>query len=145
MKIYTIGFTKKPAEIFFDALRSSGAKYLLDIRLHNNSQLAGFTKRDDLKYFLKNLTGIEYYEMPVLAPDDAILKEYRKTNDWTNYERKYLDLITKREAENHIPNSFFEQGVVLLCSEPKPDRCHRRLAAEYLAQKSPNGTSIIHL
>ena len=81
MTIYTIGFTKKSAKEFFEALRGSGAKHLLDIRLHNISQLAGFTKRDDLRYFLKQIVNIEYHEVPILAPEGSFLSEYRKTGD----------------------------------------------------------------
>ncbi len=145
--IYTIGFTKKSAEKFFEALRRSGAKYLLDIRLKNNSQLAGFTKRSDLPYFLKNLVNMEYQEASVLAPEESILKEYRKTGDWTKYEQIYLELIQQRHAEKHLSPLLFERGAVLLCSEAEPAHCHRRLAAEYLAKSfSTNAeTQVMHL
>jgi uncharacterized protein (DUF488 family) len=145
LNIYTIGFTKKTAEKFFEALRSSGAKHLLDIRLSNNSQLAGFTKRNDLPYFLRHLVNIEYHESPIFAPEESILKEYRKTSDWAEYERRYLELIRQRKVENHISSVLLEEGVVLLCSEAKPTRCHRRLAAEYLARIIPTKTEIVHL
>ena len=147
MTIYTIGFTKKTAEQFFEALRKSGAKHLLDIRLNNKSQLAGFTKKDDLRYFLKRLVNMEYHEMTVLAPDESILKEYRKTGDWTEYEKRYLNIIKQRSAEKHIPPALIKDGVVLLCSEAEPTHCHRRLAAEYLAQNMPieAKTEILHL
>jgi len=147
LNIYTIGFTKKSAEEFFEALRSSGAKHLLDIRLNNTSQLAGFTKRNDLSYFLKHLVNMEYHEVPILAPEESILKEYRKTGDWTKYEQRYLELIRHRNAEKHIAPALFEEGVILLCSEAEPARCHRRLAAEYLANiRSTNTkTQIVHL
>src|SRR4030042_2854575 len=102
MTIYTIGFTRKSAEEFFEALRISGAKHLLDIRLNNKSQLAGFAKRSDLPYFLKRLVNMEYHEVPILAPEKSILKEYRKTGDWTNYEQEYLELIRQRHADRPI-------------------------------------------
>lgn len=142
-----MGFTKKSAEEFFKALRSSGAKHLLDIRLNNTSQLAGFTKRNDLLYFLKHLVNMEYHEVPILAPDESILKEYRKTGDWTKYEQRYLDLIRHRKVEKVISPVLIEEGVVLLCSEAKPAHCHRRLAAEYLVKTvTKNGdTKIVHL
>jgi len=143
--IYTIGFTKKSAEEFFEALRNSGAKHLLDIRFNNKSQLAGFTKRGDLPYFLKCLTNMKYHEMPILAPEESILKEYRKSGDWARYEREYLELIRQRHVENHIAPVLFEEGVVLLCSEAEPTYCHRRLAAEYLAQAKLANTKIVHL
>lgn len=147
MTIYTIGFTKKSAEKFFEALRGSGAKHLLDIRLNNKSQLTGFTKRNDLPYFLKRLVNMEYHEVPILAPEESILKEYRKTGDWARYERRYSELIRQRHAEKHIASVLFEEGVVLLCSEAEPNHCHRRLAAEYLAQTKPTDAKakIVHL
>ena len=147
MTIYTIGFTKKSAKEFFEALRSSGAKHLLDIRLNNKSQLAGFTKRNDLLYFLKHLVNMVYHEVPILAPDESILKEYRKTGDWTKYEQRYLELIQHRNAEKHITPALIEEGVVLLCSEVEPTHCHRRLAAEYLAHIRSTNTKIqiVHL
>jgi uncharacterized protein (DUF488 family) len=145
LTIYTIGFTKKSAEKFFEALRSSGAKHLLDIRLSNNSQLAGFTKRNDLPYFLKHLVNMEYHEVPILAPEESILKEYRKTGDWARYEQRYSELIRQRCAEQHIAPVLFEEGVVLLCSEAEATHCHRRLAAEYLVKTISTKMNIIHL
>ncbi|MFC1949444.1 DUF488 family protein [Chloroflexota bacterium] len=145
--IHTIGFTRKSAEEFFRVLHGSGAKHLLDIRLNNNSQLAGFTKRNDLSYFLKHLVNMEYHEVPILAPEKSILKEYRKTKDWGEYEQSYLDLIRRRKAERCIAQAMLEEGVVLLCSEAEPTHCHRRLAAEYLAEAMPIKTKveIVHL
>jgi len=128
-------------------LHSTGAKHLLDIRLSNNSQLTGFTKRNDLPYFLKRLVNMDYHEVPILAPEESILKEYRKTGDWSRYEQRYLELIRQRHAEKHIASVLFEEGVVLLCSEAEPTHCHRRLAAEYLVRTMPiqAKTEIIHL
>ncbi len=147
MTIYTIGFTKKSAEEFFEALQHSGARYLLDIRLHNKSQLAGFAKRDDLRYFLRQILNMEYHEIPILAPEDSFLIEYRKTGNWGKFEQSYLELIRQRHAEKHIASALFEEGVVLLCSEAEPTHCHRRLAAEYLAQTKPTNAKakIVHL
>ncbi len=147
MIIYTVGFTKKTAEEFFETLRKSNTKHLLDIRLSNNSQLAGFTKRSDLPYFLERLAKMEYHELSVLAPNESILKEYRKTGDWARYEQKYLELIQQRSAEKYIPSVLFEEGIVLLCSEAEPAHCHRRLAAEYLVHTilSKAKADIVHL
>lgn len=145
LAIYTIGYTKKTAEEFFTLLKKSGAKHLVDIRLHNTSQLSGFTKRNDLKYFLKKLIDMEYYWLPEFAPNESILKEYRKTKDWDKYALSYLELIKSRQPENTIALKLLEEGAVLLCSEPKADRCHRRLAAEYLAKLNVTNTRIIHL
>lgn len=129
------------------ALRGSGAKHLLDIRLNNNSQLAGFTKRNDLPYLLKHLVNMEYHEIPIFAPEKSIRKEYRKTRDWKKYEQSYLELIQHRKAEKHVTANLFEEGAVLLCSEAEPNYCHRRLAAEYLVRTMPMTTKpeIVHL
>jgi uncharacterized protein (DUF488 family) len=143
--IFTIGFTKKSAMEFFEALRHSKARHLLDIRLHNTSQLAGFTKRDDLRYFLRQIVGMEYHEIPLLAPEDSFLSEYRKTKNWAKFENSYLELIQQRHVENQIDPALLRDGVVLLCSEPRPDRCHRRLAAEYLARSIHSDINIKHL
>jgi uncharacterized protein (DUF488 family) len=143
MTIYTIGFTKKTAEKFFEILRGSGARTLLDIRINNNSQLAGFTKRDDLRYFLPRLTGMSYRESLLFAPTKEMLVAYRKDKDWLKYERDYKQLIADRKAETSISLEVLEAGVVLLCSEPTPEKCHRRLAAEYLSLK--RNLSAVHL
>jgi len=143
--IYTIGFTKKSAEEFFEALRGSGARHLWDIRLHNTSQLAGFTKRDDLRYFLRQFVNMQYHEVPILAPEDSFLSEYRTNGDWPKFERSYLELIRRRQVEHHIDLALFKDGVVLLCSEAEPDHCHRRLAAEYLVRYIFPNAMILHL
>lgn len=146
MTIYTIGFTKKSAEEFFRILGNTCARHLVDIRLNNTSQLAGFTKRDDLRYFLRELLAIEYHEVQELAPEKTLLDEYRKTRDWASYERSYTALLKRRQAEKQINPKLLEEGIVLLCSEPKPNHCHRRLAAEYLAKNlKAADVSIVHL
>lgn len=145
MIIYTIGFTKRAAKSFFEALRGTGAKHLLDIRLHNTSQLAGFTKRDDLRYFLGQVVGMQYYEVPSLAPEETALKAYRKGKDWADFEASYLAAIRERQVERHVDVSLFDEGTVLLCSETAPDRCHRRLAAEYLRSRLFPSAEIVHL
>lgn len=145
LTIYTIGFTKKSAEEFFRILGSTQARHLIDIRLNNTSQLTGFTKRDDLRYFLRKLLNIEYHEVKELAPEKNLLDAYRKNRDWANYERSYMALLKSRRAERQINTKLLEEGIILLCSEPKPDRCHRRLAAEYLAHLNTTYTIIVHL
>ena len=145
MTIFTIGFTKKSAKEFFEALGHSGAKHLLDIRLHNTSQLAGFTKREDLRYFLRQIVNMEYHEVPILAPEVSLLSDYRKTGDWAKFEQIYLELLRQRQVEHHIDPELFKDGVVLLCSEAQSDYCHRRLAAEYLAHSTLAGANIEHL
>lgn len=136
MKLFTVGFTKKSAETFFTVLQKAGVKRLIDVRLNNISQLAGFTKKDDLRYFTKAICNIEYAHLPELAPTADILNPYKKAKngDWQLYERQFLELIRGRHIENTVPRELLDGGC-LLCSEEKPDRCHRRLVAEYLREK----------
>lgn len=135
MKIFTIGFTRKSAETFFTRLKNAGVKRIVDVRLNNVSQLAGFTKKDDLRYFSKAVCGIDYVHMPALAPTADILDAYKKhKGDWGAYERQFLDLMRARRIEETTPRDVLEGGC-LLCSEEKPHHCHRRLVAEYLKEK----------
>ena len=144
MRLFTIGFTKKTAERFFGLLRASGARRIVDVRLHNVSQLAGFAKRDDLRYFLSELCGMGYVHLPELAPTKEILDDYRKRGgDWENYEVQFLDLMCRREIAESVSRDVVEDGC-LLCSEDRPDRCHRRLVAEYLNDRW-GGVEITHL
>jgi len=145
VEIYTIGFTKKSAEEFFESLKASGIKLLIDIRLNNVSQLAGFAKRDDLKYFLKIICRAKYIHEPLLAPTDEILEAYRsKKITWEEYEKQFLNLLEERAVEKKIKKSMFNKRAVLLCSEHEPEHCHRRLVAEYFSRKWGN-IKIIHL
>ncbi len=135
MKVFTIGFTKKNAEQFFSRLKQPGLVRLIDARLNNVSQLAGFTKRDDLYFFLREINQIEYVHCPDLAPSKEILDEYKKSGgDWLVYEQKFLELLTFRKIEETIPKQMIDGGC-LLCSEPAPEHCHRRLVAEYLKDR----------
>jgi uncharacterized protein (DUF488 family) len=145
MKIFTIGFTKKSAEAFFTRLKNAGVKRLVDVRLNNISQLAGFTKRDDLQYFAKAICGIEYVHIPKLAPTAEILDPYkkRKNGDWPLYERQFLDLMRARQIEETVSRDLLDGGC-LLCSEETPHHCHRRLVAEYLKEKW-DGIEIEHI
>jgi len=138
MKIFTIGFTKKTAREFFEKLRQPGLVRLIDTRLNNVSQLAGFTKRDDLAFFSKEIGGLEYLHLPDLAPTQDILDDYKKNGgDWPTYERKFLDLMTSREVEKKY-NEVQLNGACLLCSESTPHHCHRRLVAEYFKRFRPD-------
>ncbi|HUS36314.1 MAG TPA: DUF488 domain-containing protein [Verrucomicrobiae bacterium] len=138
LPVYTIGFTKKNAAQFFEKLRASGVKRVVDVRLNNSSQLAGFSKRDDLKYFLDKILGIEYVEEPLLAPTQPLLDAYKKNSgDWAVYERAFLNLMAERKIEDKIDPATIAGGC-LLCSEDKPHQCHRRLVAEYLNQRWGN-------
>jgi uncharacterized protein (DUF488 family) len=134
MKVFTIGFTKKSAKKFFELLRASGAKSVVDVRLNNVSQLAGFAKKDDLAFFLKEICGMDYVHLPALAPTQEMLDQYRKQHcDWKTYEIRFLELMKRRHIEETIPKEAIADGC-LLCSEDKPHHCHRRLVAEYLKQ-----------
>lgn len=143
MKLFTIGFTKTSAENFFDRIKRSGANAIVDIRLNNVSQLAGFAKRDDLKYFAKAICSIDYRHIPKLAPSKDILDKYKKDGgNWAEYERKFIDLMQSRHVEN-IDRKLLDGGC-LLCSEDTPHHCHRRLVAEYL-KRHWEDVEIIHL
>lgn len=174
MEIYTIGFTKKKAEEFFELLRKEGIEQLVDVRINNMSQLAGFTKRDDFTYFLRQILGTEYLHEPLLAPTEELLKDYRskledcqkktstkekdkearkkalearklcKEKAWEDYEKSFLKLMTERRIENEISRDMFAKRTMLLCSEPGPENCHRRLVLEYL-DKAWGNIQAVHL
>jgi uncharacterized protein (DUF488 family) len=143
VKLFTIGFTKSSAEHFFSRLAAARAKKLIDVRLNNVSQLSGFAKKDDLRYFMKVVCDIGYEHRVELAPTQRLLDDYRKSNgSWAIYADKFLQLMGQRQIET-IDRADLDGGC-LLCSEDKPDRCHRRLVAEYLKEKW-GGVEIIHL
>ncbi len=134
-QLYTIGFTKKNAQTFFFKLRKAGVLMLIDIRLNNVSQLAGFSKRDDLTFFLKELCNCEYRHIPNFAPTKEILDAYKKKQiDWAEYVRRFSQLIKDRKIEDLITAEDLNNSC-LLCSEPTPEQCHRRLVAEYFKEK----------
>ena len=144
MRIFSIGFTKKSAEQFFTTLRESGAKRVVDVRLNNVSQLAGFSKRDDLRYFLHAICGMDYVHLPVLAPTQTLLDAYKKAKgDWATYEQQFVELIGARRIQDVIPRDVISDAC-FLCSEEKPHHCHRRLVAEYLRDHW-GGIEIVHL
>ena len=143
--VSTIGFTKTTAEGFFERLLKSGVKRVVDVRLHNTSQLAGFAKSGDLAYFLKKIGGIEYAHQPLLAPTDAMLKAYKKEKgDWDAYEARFMALMAERQIENRLRPEMLE-GACLLCSETTPHHCHRRLVCDYLNDKWDGALSVRHL
>ena len=144
MKIFTIGFTKKSARQFFEKLRRPGLARLVDVRLNNVSQLAGFSKRDDLQFFCGAILSIGYLHVPELAPTQAMLDEYKKDHGkWRDYEEKFLRLMAERKVEATVAREVVDGGC-LLCSELTPDNCHRRLVAEYLQSKW-GGIEIEHI
>lgn len=145
MQLFTIGFTQKTAQRFFELLRDSGAKRIIDVRLNNVSQLAGFAKRDDLKFFAREICGMDYVHVPELAPTKDILDAFKKEGGhWDVYKNSFLNLMSERKIENSVPKELIDRGC-LLCSEDKPDHCHRRLVAEYLQKKWGNELTIKHL
>lgn len=145
MEIYTIGFTQSTAEDFFGRLKDAGVRRLLDVRLNNTSQLAGFAKARDLPYFLRELVGARYEHDPLLAPTQEILDAYKKQKgSWADYERDFAALLAARRIETALDPADFETPTALLCSEATAEHCHRRLVCEYLAQHWP-GLEAIHL
>ncbi|MCC6781154.1 MAG: DUF488 domain-containing protein [Hyphomicrobiales bacterium] len=144
-KVATIGFTKTNAEGFFERLLKAGVKKVVDVRLHNTSQLAGFAKADDLAYFLTKIGGIQYVHQPQLAPTDPMLRAYKKEKgEWRAYEERFLGLMAERQIENRFKPEMFD-GACLLCSEDKPHHCHRRLVCEYLNEKWDGALQVHHL
>jgi uncharacterized protein (DUF488 family) len=136
MDVYTIGFTRKTAAQFFGALRQAGVRRLIDVRLNNVSQLAAFTKRDDLAFFVKEICGADYVHEPLLAPTQDLLDAYKKgKGSWDEYERRFLNLLTGRKIEERLGRDLFAGPAVLLCSEQTAEHCHRRLVLEYLQGK----------
>jgi uncharacterized protein (DUF488 family) len=144
MKLYTIGFTQKDAETFFETLKANDVRNVLDIRYSNNSQFAGFTKRDDLPYLLRKIGGICYRHWEDAAPTADLIKRYRDGKiTWTVYRKEYTKLIGSRKVADDVTAAELNKAC-LLCAEPEADRCHRRVLAEYLKTKFPN-VEIVHL
>jgi uncharacterized protein (DUF488 family) len=133
-ELFTIGFTRKTAEEFFTRLKSAHIRRILDIRLNNSSQLAGFAKRNDLQFFLREIRGIEYVYLPEFCPTEDMLDAYKNHRmSWKEYEDKFTGLLKQRKPEKNLDVQLLDHGC-LLCSEDKPDHCHRRLVAEYLSE-----------
>jgi len=145
MEIYSIGFTQKSASEFFGALKTHNIQRLLDVRLNNTSQLAGFAKQADLAYFLREICNCDYQHEPLLAPEQPMLDAYKKQKGgWETYADQFLALMRSRKIESAISSASFARKTVLLCSEPTAEHCHRRLVLEYL-QQSWQGVIIRHL
>lgn len=145
VQVSTIGFTRSTAEHFFERLLKANVKKLIDVRLNNTSQLAGFAKSEDLAYFLKKIGGIQYVHQPMLAPTANILDAYKKEKgDWSVYEKQFTQLLEGRKIEERLRPDMFE-GTCLLCSEATPHYCHRRLVCEYLNSKWGSPLKVRHL
>ena len=145
MEIYTIGFTQTTAEHFFGRLKAAQIERLLDVRLKNDSQLAGFAKARDLPYFLRELVGAEYEHEPMLAPTPEILDAFKKNKGaWSDYVTSFNALMGERKIEQALDPENFEARTALLCSEATAEQCHRRLVVEYLAEHWPD-VEAIHL
>ena len=145
MDIYTMGFTQKNAETFFKNIINNRIEILIDVRLNNQSQLAGFTRGKDLAYFLRTICDCDYDHDTIYAPTKEILQAYKKEEiTWGEYEVRYNDLITRRKVAFDFKKNYEKYSrALLLCSEPTPECCHRRLLAEYLSQEL--GCNIIHI
>jgi uncharacterized protein (DUF488 family) len=145
VEIYTVGFAGKTAETFFGTLKRAGVRRVVDIRLRPNGGLSLFARGTDLPFLLRELCGAEYAREPQLAPTKDILSDYRKQRvDWAEYERRYCALLAERDIAGKLDRALFTVPAALLCSEASADRCHRRLAAEYLQLHWPSVT-VTHL
>lgn len=145
VSVSTIGFTKTNASNFFGRLIGADVRLVIDVRLNNTSQLAGFAKADDLPYFLSKLGGISYVHKPELAPTDAMLREYKKQKgDWAQYAQRFLSLMESRRIDQKLRPDMFDNAC-LLCSEDKPHHCHRRLVCDYLNGKWGETLKVRHL
>lgn len=145
--IYTVGFTQKNAEEFFTLLQKNNVQTLIDVRLNNTSQLAAFSKFPDIEFFLNKICGIEYRHEVVFAPEESTLKRYKKKEiDWEQYVTEFSETMKKRNIRKYIADKYVSEDrkICLLCSEPTPEQCHRRLIAEIFSEVFPN-TKIIHL
>ena len=145
-KIFTIGFTRLTAEEFFTLLERHDVQRVVDVRLFNKSQLLGFTKYPDIEYFLRNLSGIDYFHDVVFAPTESLFNRYKKNYiTWREYEREFDDLMAERNVDEYIRDNYAAaENYCLLCAEVSPENCHRRLVAERIA-KVLGDVEIIHL
>ena len=149
MKLYTIGFTKKTAKCFFEVLKKNKIDELVDVRLNNKSQLAGFAKGKDLEYFLDIICGIKYCYEESFAPTKTLLDDWKKgIISWDVYEKRYKELLEKRLALNTFKKKYTnKKNICFLCSEATVEHCHRRLLAEYIVENCEPivDNEIIHL
>jgi uncharacterized protein (DUF488 family) len=131
----TIGFTGKTAEEFFALLRFAGVESVIDVRQNRTGQLSAFAKHPDLEFFLRQIGNIGYRHEPLLAPSPELRKSYQEDKDWATYEASFLKLLKQRGVPKNLDTSSWPANVALLCTEPGPEKCHRRLVAEVLAKR----------
>ena len=144
VRVFTIGYAGKNAWDFFTILKQTGIRKVIDVRLYNTSQLAGFTKKRDLEYFLQAIANADYVHLSIMAPSKQLLNDYKKGDvSWQQYETQFKSIITHRQIETHIELQDLDMSC-FLCSEATADKCHRRLVVEHLSQIWPN-ISIQHL
>jgi uncharacterized protein (DUF488 family) len=143
--IYTIGFTKKSLEQFIGLLRAAGVEWVIDVRLRNTSQLAGWSKYPDFPYLLQAGFGVNYEHHPDFAPTDELLDRYKKDRDWPSYESDFNSLLQTRNPHEAARSLIDRRAICLLCTEPEADKCHRRLVADYLARVGGSDVVIKHL
>jgi len=143
--LYTIGYRRKSLSTFINQLRGAGVDAIVDIRLRNTSHLLGYTKRDTLEFLLREGFDMAYEHHPELAPTPEILDRYRDDGDWAAYETRFLPLLERRTAEQ-VGREILARyrAPCLLCAESTAEHCHRRLVAEYWAQRLPP-LSVVHL
>jgi uncharacterized protein (DUF488 family) len=135
--IFTVGFTKKSLQGFIELLRRAGVRTVVDVRLRNTSQLAGWSKSPDFAFLLEEGFGIRYEHHPEFAPTGELLDAYKKSRDWPRYEREFIELLEARHPESEARALLEKEAICLLCTEPTPEKCHRRLVAEYLVGLLP--------
>ncbi|MGH9833532.1 MAG: DUF488 family protein [Blastocatellia bacterium] len=135
--VFTIGFTKKSLREFIETLRAAGVKRVVDVRLRNTSQLAGWSKQPDFAYLLQEGFGIAYEHHPEFAPTDELLDGYKQDKDWAGYEERFNQLLSERNPEAEARALAGKEAICLLCAEPTADKCHRRMVAEYLQSLAP--------
>jgi uncharacterized protein (DUF488 family) len=143
--VHTIGFTRKSLEQFIGIVRAAGLERVIDVRLRNTSQLAGWSKYPDFPFLLREGFGLDYQHQPEFAPTDALLDRYKKDRDWPSYENDFNNLLQTRNPVNAARSIVYGRAACLLCTEPEADKCHRRLVAEYLARVAGQDVVIKHL
>jgi uncharacterized protein (DUF488 family) len=141
----TIGFTGKTAEDFFDLLRHAEVQSVIDVRQNRTGQLSAFAKYPDLEFFLRQIGNIGYRHEPLLAPSPELRKSYQENKDWDAYEESFLKLLKQRGVPKSLDTSSWPANVALLCTEPGPEKCHRRLVAEALAKDWRTGNEDVEV